>query len=55
MFADALSSQVIDALKTTEKRHEEANKRQMQYYQKLLSDRDKVYADRLKVCLDVQD
>ncbi|THG97298.1 hypothetical protein EW026_g4673 [Hermanssonia centrifuga] len=48
LIADGLSSQVVDALKATEKRHEEAKKRQMQYFQKLLSDRDKAYADRLK-------
>ena len=50
-FADALNSQVIDALRSTEKRHDDVNKRQMQYFQKLLSDREKAYADRMKVRL----
>ena len=48
-FADTLNSQVVEALRTTEKRHDEVHKRQMQYFQKLLSDREKAYADRLKV------
>lgn len=49
-LADGLSAQVADALKATEKRHDEAKKRQMQYFQKLLNERDKSYGDRLKVC-----
>ncbi|KAF7795164.1 hypothetical protein EIP86_006313 [Pleurotus ostreatoroseus] len=48
VLADALTSQVIDVLRTTEKKHEETNKRQMQFYQKMLSDREKAYTDRLK-------
>lgn len=49
-LADALNSQVVEALKLTEKRHDEAKKRQVQYFQKLLSERDKLYNERLKVC-----
>ncbi|EKM51975.1 uncharacterized protein PHACADRAFT_212588 [Phanerochaete carnosa HHB-10118-sp] len=47
-LADSLNTQVVEALKTTEKRHDDAKKRQMQYFQKLLSERDKAYNDRLK-------
>ena len=49
-LADAFNSQVIDPLKATERKHDDARKRQMQYYQKLLADRDRVYSDRAKVC-----
>lgn len=48
-LADSLNTQVVEALKTTEKRHDDAKKRQVQYFQKLLSERDKAYNDRLKV------
>ncbi|TFK86863.1 hypothetical protein K466DRAFT_663436 [Polyporus arcularius HHB13444] len=47
-LADTLNGQVIEPLKATERRHEEAKKKEMQYYQKLLSDRDRAYADRIK-------
>lgn len=47
-LADLLTTQVVDALKAAEKRHDDAKKRQMQYFQKLLSERDKAYNDRLK-------
>ncbi|OBZ68741.1 Protein BZZ1 [Grifola frondosa] len=47
-LADALSSQVVDVLKTTERRHDEAKKREMLYFQKLLSERDRAYTDRVK-------
>ncbi|KAI0755276.1 hypothetical protein C8Q80DRAFT_422803 [Daedaleopsis nitida] len=47
-LADALNGHVIEQLKTTERKHEEAKKKQMQYYQKLLSERDRVYTDRIK-------
>lgn len=50
-LADALGTQVADTLKATERRHEEANKKQMQYYQKLLAERERLYADRIKVNL----
>ncbi|CAL1712731.1 unnamed protein product [Somion occarium] len=46
--SDAWNSQVIEALKVAERRHEEAKKMQMQHFQKLLSDRDKSYGERLK-------
>lgn len=48
-LSDAMSSQVVDALRVTQRRHEEAKKKQMQYFQKLLSDRDRTYSQRLKV------
>ncbi|KAI0726436.1 hypothetical protein C8Q72DRAFT_846029 [Fomitopsis betulina] len=47
-LADSLSSEVIESLKGTERRQEEAKKKQEQYFAKLLSERDKVYADRIK-------
>ncbi|KAJ3489206.1 hypothetical protein NLI96_g2264 [Meripilus lineatus] len=56
-LSDSLNTQVVEALKSTEKRHDEAKKRQMQHFQKLLAERDKTYADRLKYdedCLEVE-
>lgn len=53
-LADSLSSEVIESLKGTERRQEEAKKKQEQYFAKLLSERDKVYADRIKVYLFYQ-
>lgn len=50
-LADSLNAEVIESLKVTERRQEEAKKRQEQYFAKLLSERDKVYADRIKVCI----
>ena len=48
-LADSFSLQVTDELRTTGKRHEESKKKQMQYFQKLLSERDRTYSDRMKV------
>ncbi|CCM05936.1 uncharacterized protein FIBRA_08175 [Fibroporia radiculosa] len=47
-LSDALASQVVDVLKGTERRHEDAKKKQEQYFTKLLSERDRVYASRAK-------
>ncbi|TFK52285.1 hypothetical protein OE88DRAFT_1734304 [Heliocybe sulcata] len=47
-LADNLSSRVIDALKASERAHAELKKKQMQFFQKLLSDRDRVYSERSK-------
>ncbi|KAF8904120.1 hypothetical protein CPB84DRAFT_1835747 [Gymnopilus junonius] len=47
-FADALTSQMIEILKILGKRNEETKKREMLFFQKLLSDRDRAYNDRLK-------
>ncbi|KAI0769881.1 hypothetical protein C8Q74DRAFT_1271721 [Fomes fomentarius] len=47
-LADALNGQVVEPLKATERKHEETKKKEMQHYQKLLSDRDRAYADRIK-------
>ncbi|KAI0328863.1 hypothetical protein GY45DRAFT_1325708 [Cubamyces sp. BRFM 1775] len=47
-LADALNDKVIEPLKATERKHEESKKKETQYYQKLLSDRDRVYSDRMK-------
>ncbi|PIL22850.1 hypothetical protein GSI_15545 [Ganoderma sinense ZZ0214-1] len=47
-LADSLTSQIIEPLRSTEQKHEAAKKNEMQFYQKLLQDRDRVYADRIK-------
>ncbi len=48
-LSDSLNTQVVEALKLTEKRHEEAKKKQMLHFQKLLAEREKTYNERLKV------
>lgn len=48
-LADSFSMQVTDELRATSKRHEESKKKQMQYFQKLLAERDRVYSERVKV------
>ena len=50
-LADSLTSQIIEPLRATEQKHEAAKKNEMHFYQKLLQDRDRVYADRIKVGL----
>lgn len=52
-LADSLNSQVVETLKATERRHEEAKRKQMQFFQKLLSERDRAYAERVKVLVSV--
>ncbi|KZT27410.1 hypothetical protein NEOLEDRAFT_1240354 [Neolentinus lepideus HHB14362 ss-1] len=47
-LADNLSSRVTDALKTSERKHADLKKKQMQFFQKLLSERDRVYSERSK-------
>ncbi|KAG6889878.1 hypothetical protein C0995_013852 [Termitomyces sp. Mi166 len=47
-LADSLTSQVVEVLRGVEKKNEEAKKTEMQFFQKLLSDRDRIYAERLK-------
>ncbi|TCD63247.1 hypothetical protein EIP91_005803 [Steccherinum ochraceum] len=47
-LADSLSMQVADELKATSKRHEDTKKKQVQYFQKVLAERDRTYADRIK-------
>ncbi|THH08450.1 hypothetical protein EW145_g2696 [Phellinidium pouzarii] len=61
LLSDVLITQVADATKTLEKKHTEMKSKQLQFYQKLLSDRDKVYAERLKMkqkydeeCLEIE-
>ncbi|EIW59085.1 uncharacterized protein TRAVEDRAFT_122627 [Trametes versicolor FP-101664 SS1] len=51
-LADALTSQVIEPLKVTERKYEDSKKRETQHYQKLLAERDRVYADRIRVRYD---
>ncbi|RDB15326.1 Protein BZZ1 [Hypsizygus marmoreus] len=47
-IADTLTSEVVDVLKAVEKKAEEARKKEMLCFQKLLSDRDRFYAERIK-------
>ncbi|KIM35924.1 hypothetical protein M413DRAFT_325021 [Hebeloma cylindrosporum] len=47
-LADALTSQTIEILRILEKKNEEVKKKEMQFFQKLLSDRDRTYTERLK-------
>ncbi|TDL17213.1 hypothetical protein BD410DRAFT_776337 [Rickenella mellea] len=47
-FSDMLTSQVVDAMKGVGSMQDEAKKKQMQFYQKILADRDKIYSDRVK-------
>lgn len=47
-IADALTSQVVEVLRSVGKKNEESRKKEMQFFQKLLSDRDRVYTERLK-------
>ncbi|KAI0632446.1 hypothetical protein C8Q77DRAFT_1125758 [Trametes polyzona] len=47
-LADALTSQVVEPLRAAERKHEETKRKEMQHYQKLLAERDRVYADRIK-------
>ncbi|KAF9005437.1 hypothetical protein BDQ17DRAFT_1389780 [Cyathus striatus] len=56
-IADALNAEVVVVLAGIERRNEEAKKKEMQFFQKLLSDRDKYYANRLKYddeCAEVE-
>ncbi|KAL0581179.1 Protein BZZ1 [Marasmius crinis-equi] len=46
--ADALTTQVVEVLKVVERRNEDAQKKEMQFFHKLTTDRDRVYADRAK-------
>lgn len=46
--AEALSSQVIEVLQVVAKRNEDARKKEYQFFQKLLAERDRIYADRTK-------
>lgn len=46
--SDALSAQVISPLKNLERKSDEQKKKAVQFYQKLLSDRERTYGDRLK-------
>ncbi|KAF9473432.1 hypothetical protein BDN70DRAFT_997635 [Pholiota conissans] len=47
-FADAIATQTIETLRIIEKRNDDAKKKEILFFQKLLSDRDRVYSDRLK-------
>ncbi|KAJ3842787.1 hypothetical protein F5878DRAFT_606658 [Lentinula raphanica] len=47
-IADTLTTQVVDALKNTERKHESYQKTEAQFYQKLISERDRAYSERLK-------
>uniref|UniRef100_A0A8H8CFL0 FCH domain-containing protein n=1 Tax=Psilocybe cubensis TaxID=181762 RepID=A0A8H8CFL0_PSICU len=47
-FADGMTSQTVEILRILEKRNKESKKKEMAFFQKLLSDWDRVYADRIK-------
>ncbi|KAF7299602.1 hypothetical protein HMN09_00965600 [Mycena chlorophos] len=47
-LADALTTQVVDVLKVLERTSEELKKKQNAFFQRLLTERDRFYADRLK-------
>ncbi|KAJ6585189.1 hypothetical protein B0H19DRAFT_1108684 [Mycena capillaripes] len=47
-LADALNTQVVDVLKVVERKQEELKKKEMTFFQRLLTERDRAYGDRLK-------
>ncbi|KAJ7069661.1 hypothetical protein C8F01DRAFT_1113519 [Mycena amicta] len=47
-LADAFTTQVVDVLKAVERKGEEVKKKEMTFFQRLLTERDRLYADRLK-------
>ncbi|KAK7469365.1 Protein BZZ1, variant 2 [Stygiomarasmius scandens] len=47
-IAEVLTTQVVDVLKALEKKNEEVQKKEIQFFQKLIADRDRTYNDRLK-------
>ncbi|KAJ7021586.1 hypothetical protein C8F04DRAFT_1140261 [Mycena alexandri] len=47
-LADALNNQVADVLKGVERKNEELKKKEMVFFQRLLTERDRAYGDRLK-------
>ncbi|KJA24386.1 hypothetical protein HYPSUDRAFT_38820 [Hypholoma sublateritium FD-334 SS-4] len=47
-YADKITLETIETLRTVGKRNEEAKKKEVLFFQKLLSDRDRVYSDRIK-------
>ncbi|KAJ7505127.1 hypothetical protein B0H11DRAFT_1976959 [Mycena galericulata] len=47
-LADALTMQVVDVLKAVERKNEELKKKDMTFFQRLLTERDRAYGDRLK-------
>ncbi|KAF9046761.1 hypothetical protein BJ165DRAFT_1345726, partial [Panaeolus papilionaceus] len=46
--ADNVTAEVIGPLQTIDKKSEETKKKEMQYFQKLLTDRERVFSERLK-------
>ncbi|CAA7269111.1 unnamed protein product [Cyclocybe aegerita] len=46
--ADALATQTIEVLRGLERKNADSKKKEMAFFQKLLSDRDRVYSERLK-------
>ncbi|KAF8588584.1 hypothetical protein K439DRAFT_1613424 [Ramaria rubella] len=56
LLADSLSSQVLEDLKKLDRKNEEAKKKQIQFFEKVLADKDKTSADRVKYdeeCMEV--
>ncbi|KAJ7288142.1 hypothetical protein C8J57DRAFT_1641335 [Mycena rebaudengoi] len=60
-IADTLTTQVVDVLKAVERKQEELKKKEMTFFLKLLTERDRAYGERLKAkqkydeeCLEVE-
>ncbi|KAF7314469.1 hypothetical protein MKEN_00919900 [Mycena kentingensis (nom. inval.)] len=47
-LADALTTKVVDVLRAVERKQDEVKKKEMTFFQRLLTERDRLYADRLK-------
>ncbi|KII86660.1 hypothetical protein PLICRDRAFT_55576 [Plicaturopsis crispa FD-325 SS-3] len=47
-IADALSAQVVETLKGVEKKNDDTKKKQIAFFQKLVSERDRIYSERSK-------
>lgn len=47
-LADAVGAQIVEILRAVEKKHEDAKKKQMAFFTKLVSERDRVYTERAK-------
>ncbi|KAF9267293.1 hypothetical protein L218DRAFT_1060412 [Marasmius fiardii PR-910] len=47
-IANVLATQIVEVLKSVERKNDEAQKKEMQFFHKLTADRDRIYADRLK-------
>ncbi|TEB30594.1 hypothetical protein FA13DRAFT_1755022 [Coprinellus micaceus] len=56
-IADSLTSQVVEVLRVVERRSDAVKQKELNFFNKLLADRDRTYTDRLKYdegCLEVE-